>query len=310
MMSPSWLATTPMRVPVSPPRTTGAYVESVAAKDMASSKRIFWSSTILETALFQNRRAILRATLRSAGTCGRGRACSRKPVNPKPISTTSITTRTILQVWPRRIRRAARIGGALCVRAPWWRSTAAGNPGQSRNLRDDGHLLDQFRKDGRSERTRHDKLAGVHGQEFCGDVFHGNYLCGIYPDHQAGLKVLDEYFAWRRAGDPATGIAQKMPVFGGACKVCPWGAIGQAVKRSMQPYGYEVQMCYNCNQMAAPLLVSQASLPPPYKYDVVVGSALALPNADGLGPVDFGATTAGFLAQAYDGRGAYAKMAA
>jgi hypothetical protein len=41
-----------------------------------------------------------------------------------------------------------------------------------------------------------------------------------------------------------TGIKIKKPVFGGACKVCPWGAVAEIVKSAMQPYGYDVQICY------------------------------------------------------------------
>lgn len=39
---------------------------------------------------------------------------------------------------------------------------------------------------------------------------------------------------------PTTGIKVKRPVFGGACKLCPWGALGEIVKQAMQPYGYDV----------------------------------------------------------------------
>jgi para-nitrobenzyl esterase len=126
---------------------------------------------------------------------------------------------------------------------------------------------------------------------------------------EAGLRTLDAYFEWRRTQAPSvpdTGIAVRRPVFGGACKICPWGAIGEVVLRMMEPYDYEVQMCYNCNQLAAPTIVSKSRVPPPYKPDPVVNRALAPPNADGLGPVDFGATALQFLVQAYHGTGPYA----
>jgi uncharacterized protein len=35
------------------------------------------------------------------------------------------------------------------------------------------------------------------------------------------------------------GIPAKKPVFGGTCKVCPWGAMGDIVKTAMQSYRYE-----------------------------------------------------------------------
>jgi len=129
-------------------------------------------------------------------------------------------------------------------------------------------------------------------------------------DNEDGLKALDAYFAWRRAESSEgvqTGVAVRRPVFGGACKICPWGAIGEVLVRMMEPYGYEVQMCFNCNQVNAPRIVSEARLPPPYVPDSVVIKALAPPNAAGLGTVDFGATSLQFLVQAYNGSGPYAQ---
>lgn len=103
-----------------------------------------------------------------------------------------------------------------------------------------------------------------------------------------------------------TGISVKRPVFGGACRLCPWGAMAQVVKDAMEPYGYDVQICHNCNAAAAPVIVSQAKLPPPYRKDPAVSVAMAPPNAAGLGPVDFGATAVQFLCSAYNGTGIYA----
>ena len=59
-----------------------------------------------------------------------------------------------------------------------------------------------------------------------------------------------------------TGIAVKKPVFGGACMVCPWGALGLVVKDAMAPYGYDVQICHNCANANAPRLVAAAAMPP------------------------------------------------
>jgi para-nitrobenzyl esterase len=137
-----------------------------------------------------------------------------------------------------------------------------------------------------------------------------------------GLKVLDAYFAWRRTPEgeafvrpgappaesaPRTGIAVKKPVFGGACKICPWGAMAEFVQAAMKAYGYDVQICYNCNAADAPRIVSEARLPPPYKPDPVVPEILAPRNAPGLGPVDFGAVAIQFLRNAYKGTGPYSK---
>jgi len=102
-----------------------------------------------------------------------------------------------------------------------------------------------------------------------------------------------------------SGIVFKKPVFGGACKLCPWGAMGQVVKSAMQYYGYDVQLCYNCNAADSTRIVAGAKVPPPYHKDPAVSVAMAPPNAPGLGPVDFGATAELFLCTAYHGTGIY-----
>jgi TRAP transporter TAXI family solute receptor len=143
-----------------------------------------------------------------------------------------------------------------------------------------------------------------------------------HPSHtgpvptEAGLKGLEEYFAWRRTPEgkkfvqppppPPGGIAAKKPVFGGACKICPWGAMAEVVQAAMKPYGYDVQICYNCNAAEAPRIVSEAKLPPPYKPDHAVPEILAPRNVPGLGSVDFGAVAIQFLRDAYRGTGVYA----
>ena len=158
------------------------------------------------------------------------------------------------------------------------------------------------------------------------------YLEAASP-HRTGserrrLEGPRSYFAWRRTpeGDafgrprrtvetaargggaaPQTGIAAKRPVFGGACKICPWGAMAEVVQAAMKPYGYDVQICYNCNAADAPRIVSEARLPPPYKPDPVVPEILAPRNVPGLGPIDFGAVAIQFLRNAYRGTGLYAK---
>jgi para-nitrobenzyl esterase len=112
------------------------------------------------------------------------------------------------------------------------------------------------------------------------------------------------------ASSPAagqTGIQDKKPVFGGACRLCPWGAMAEVVQAAMKPYGYDVQICYNCNAADAPRIVGDARTPPPYKPDPSVPEILAPRNAPGLGAVDFGAVAIQFLRGAYRGTGPYAK---
>jgi hypothetical protein len=62
----------------------------------------------------------------------------------------------------------------------------------------------------------------------------------------------------------ATGIVVRKPVFGEACKLCPCGAMGQVVKNAMQFYGYDVQLCYNCNAADSTRIVAGIRVPPPY----------------------------------------------
>ena len=109
------------------------------------------------------------------------------------------------------------------------------------------------------------------------------------------------------AAGSTTGIAVKRPVFGGACRLCPWGAMAQVVKSAMQFYGYDVQICHNCNAVDSARIVAEARVPPPYKKDPAVSVAMAPPNDPGLGPIDFGATAEQFMCQAYDGTGPYAR---
>jgi uncharacterized protein len=104
-----------------------------------------------------------------------------------------------------------------------------------------------------------------------------------------------------------TGIKEKKPVFGGACRLCPWGAMAEVVQAAMKLYGYDVQICYNCNAADAPRIVGDARVPPPYRPDPVVPEILAPRNAPGLGAVDFGAVAIQFLRNAYRGTGMYAK---
>ncbi|MBN1601313.1 MAG: TAXI family TRAP transporter solute-binding subunit [Chitinispirillaceae bacterium] len=102
-----------------------------------------------------------------------------------------------------------------------------------------------------------------------------------------------------------TSIEEKEPVFGGACRLCPWGVMAEVVQTAMIPYGYNVQICYNCNAADAPRIVSEARTPPPYRPDPNVPEILAPRNVPGLGKVDFGATAIKFLSDAYHGTGIY-----
>jgi TRAP transporter TAXI family solute receptor len=101
----------------------------------------------------------------------------------------------------------------------------------------------------------------------------------------------------------ATGFAIKRPVLASACENgCPWGELGDFVTEAMQPLGYDVVQCRNCDQDRGPPLVSKAGRPPPIGItDTFVGTTTTV-NA----PVDFGITEIGFLEWGYAGRYTYA----
>jgi TRAP-type uncharacterized transport system substrate-binding protein len=113
--------------------------------------------------------------------------------------------------------------------------------------------------------------------------------------------------AQSQTGTNTAAAVNKRPVFGGACKVCPWGALADVVKSAMQHYGYDVQICRNCNAEDSPRIVAQARMPPPYKVDANVSAEAAPPNPPDLGSVDFGATGGQFLCDAYHATGRYSK---
>jgi TRAP transporter TAXI family solute receptor len=102
------------------------------------------------------------------------------------------------------------------------------------------------------------------------------------------------------------GIAVKRPVFGGACKVCPWGAVAEIVQAAMKPYGYDVAICYHCARSDAPRIVAGAKRPPPWKLGLlpgIIADSDIPPPPDA--PVDFGATSVQNLWWAYSGTHTY-----
>jgi hypothetical protein len=90
---------------------------------------------------------------------------------------------------------------------------------------------------------------------------------------------------------PGIGIAAHRPVFGGACKTCPWGVVADVVKAALAPYGYDVQICYHCFMADAPRIVGDARMPPPWNphmgNDVIPDSYIPEPPK---GRVEFGAS--------------------
>jgi TRAP transporter TAXI family solute receptor len=100
-----------------------------------------------------------------------------------------------------------------------------------------------------------------------------------------------------------TGFDVKRPVLAAACPFgCPWGELGEFVREAMQPLGYDVILCRNCNRAEGPRIVGDHAYPPALTpLDLVIGTTTRVDA-----PVDFGVTESGLLASAYAGAGAYA----
>ena len=101
-----------------------------------------------------------------------------------------------------------------------------------------------------------------------------------------------------------TGFDIKRPVFAAACPhACPWGELGDFVKDAMQPFGYEVILCRNCNRDRGPRLVATNDLPPALDaIDQYTGTDYRF-NAT----VDFGVTASDMLTMAYSGQSGNAR---
>ena len=100
----------------------------------------------------------------------------------------------------------------------------------------------------------------------------------------------------------SNGIANKRPVFGGACPTCPWGAMADVVKAAMAPAGYDVQIRYYCAGSArAARLVADGSNATP------AGPNVKNPLPTPEGKLDFGATGVELLQYAYLGIHDFAK---
>jgi uncharacterized protein len=99
------------------------------------------------------------------------------------------------------------------------------------------------------------------------------------------------------------GIAVKRPVLQGACRNCPWGALGDAVKKMMVPYGYNVAVCYTCDRADGVRIVSKRLYPPEISDRQFAEGTLTRPQA----PIDFGIISAEDVTWAYEGTGPFKK---
>ena len=93
-----------------------------------------------------------------------------------------------------------------------------------------------------------------------------------------------------------TGWEVKRPIMAAACECgCPWGELGDFIQAAMEPYGYSVILCRNCNRWYGPRLVSENDFPPPLDEVNLADGVNVRVNAR----VDFGVTSSSMLSSAY-----------
>ena len=97
------------------------------------------------------------------------------------------------------------------------------------------------------------------------------------------------------------GMAAKKPVSSGACAFCPWGALADVVRDAVKSAGWDVQVCHNCSGANSILLPATNKMPPLRTAQQISLGSEPPPYA----PVDFGASSAGNLREAYLGLGTF-----
>lgn len=107
---------------------------------------------------------------------------------------------------------------------------------------------------------------------------------------------------WTEVGE--TGFGTNRLVLASACPhACPWGELGDFVKEAMEPAGYEIILCRNCNRAETSRIVSGALYPPP----LVAGDFRTGTTERVRAPIDFGITAVGFMNWAYNGQHLYSE---
>jgi len=116
-------------------------------------------------------------------------------------------------------------------------------------------------------------------------------LCPLPPELRAPPRHSD-------MGSPSN-----VPSCRAACRNCPWGALGDAVKKMMVPYGYNVAVCYTCDRADGVRIVSKRLYPPEISDRQFAEGTLTRPQA----PIDFGIISAEDVTWAYEGTGPFKK---
>ncbi len=97
------------------------------------------------------------------------------------------------------------------------------------------------------------------------------------------------------------GLAVNRPVLQAACQYCPWGALGDVVKKAMSFHGYDVAICYACSGEDGVRIVSKRLMPPEVSDRQFAEGTGLQPQA----PIDFGVTNAEYVQRSYAGKGGY-----
>jgi TRAP transporter TAXI family solute receptor len=110
-------------------------------------------------------------------------------------------------------------------------------------------------------------------------------------------RLLSADAVYAQQSTHTTGVAAKRPVLQAACDHCPWGALGNLVKKIMASYGYDVQVCLSCSGREGARIVAKRLFPPEISDRQFAEGTLVNPD----GPIDFGVTGVDFVRRAYDG---------
>lgn len=130
----------------------------------------------------------------------------------------------------------------------------------------------------------------------------GLFLSVFLPGSGAQAQAGASQEQWEEVGE--TGFGTGRLVLASACiEACPWGELGDFVKEALEPEGFEVILCRNCNRAEGPRIVARASYPPPLVEDDLRHGTTKRIHAR----IDFGITEASMLAWAHAGQHIYAK---
>lgn len=93
-------------------------------------------------------------------------------------------------------------------------------------------------------------------------------------------------------------------IMSAACPTCIWGPLAEFTRDAARPFGYDIQICYNCNRtLSVPVVAFRRETPPLNEWDRILGD----PEPP-RGQVDFGVTNSHGLWYAYNGVEGFAQQ--